>query len=287
MKVEKTMSIKPEDIDLHFLYKYRELETYDVTSNSLVLNNNTRNLLEKGEIWFSKPSAFNDPFDCHLSFDDNFNDKDAYNFFLQRGIPSKEIKKVIKKYKDNPEEVKKLKNISSTELFRIFCLSKVKDNILMWSHYAKNHTGICIGLKIHHYQHTICIQSNLGQIQNYVDSEGLLPGLYVNYTDDYPKPLNLFNRTSEDIEPFFLNKSKLWEYEQELRFLLLEQNFVYKDKPIKIPQCEIGEIIFGVNTNKNLETEIIKIIENNEKLNPKLYKCSLNQFKYKLDITEY
>lgn len=281
------MSIKPEDMNLQFLYKYRELESYDVSSNSLFLNNNTRNLLEKGEIWFSKPSAFNDPFDGHLSFDDDFNEQDAYNFLLQKGLPTKEIKKVLKIYKNNPEELEKLKNISSTELFRIFCLSKVRDNILMWSHYAKNHTGICIGLKIHHYQHTICIQSNLGQIQKYVDSAGLLPGLYVNYTDDYPKPLNLFNRTSEDIEPFFLNKSKLWEYEQELRFLLLEQNFVYKDKPIKIPQCEIGEIIFGVNTNKNLETEIIKIIENNEKLNPKLYKCSLNQFKYKLDITEY
>lgn len=262
------MSIKPEDMNLQFLYKYRELESYDVSSNSLFLNNNTRNLLEKGEIWFSKPSAFNDPFDCHLSFDDDFNEQDAYNFLLQKGLPTKEIKKVLKIYKNNPEELEKLKNISTTELFRIFCLSKVRDNILMWSHYAKNHTGICIGLKIHHYQNTICIQSNLGQIKNYLDSDGLLPGLYVNYTDNYPVPLNLFNRTSEDIQPFFLNKSKLWEYEQELRFLLLENNYIYKDKPIKIPQSEIGEIIFGVNSNKKMEKEVLTIIENNEKLPP-------------------
>lgn len=46
------MSIKPEDMNLQFLYKYRELESYDVSSNSLFLNNNTRNLLEKREIWF-------------------------------------------------------------------------------------------------------------------------------------------------------------------------------------------------------------------------------------------
>lgn len=281
------MSIKPEDMNLQFLYKYRELESYDVSSNSLFLNNNTRNLLEKGEIWFSKPSAFNDPFDCHLSFDDGFNEQDAYNFLLKKGLPTKEIKKVLKIYKNNPEELEKLKSISSTELFRIFCLSKVRDNILMWSHYAKNHTGICIGLKIHHYQNTICIQSNLGQIKNYLDSDGLLPGLYVNYTDNYPVPLNLFNRTSEDIQPFFLNKSKLWEYEQELRFLLLENNYIYKDKPIKIPQIEIGEIIFGVNSNEKMEKEVLTIIENNEKLNPKLYKCSLNKTKYKLDIAAY
>lgn len=59
------------------------------------------------------------------------------------------------------------------------------------------------------------------------------------------------------------------------------------DKPIKIPQSEIGEIIFGVNSNNKMEKEVLTIIENNEKLTPKLYKCSLNKTKYKLDIAVY
>jgi len=28
--------------------------------------------------------------------------------------------------------------------YLVVCLNEKKDNILMWSHYAKNHTGFCI-----------------------------------------------------------------------------------------------------------------------------------------------
>ena len=218
------MSIKPEDLSLQFLYKYRDIESYN-ESGQIILHDNTRNILEKGELWFSKPSAFNDPFDCHLSFEDGYQEEDARNFLWQNGFSKSEIKEALTRYKKNPQLIEQFKDPSTTDLFRILCLSKVRDNILMWSHYSKNHSGICIGIKANQYQNTFCIQANLGQLQNYVDcGTGMIPGIYVNYTDDYPPAINLFNRTDEDIKPFFLNKSKQWEYEQELRFLVMEQN---------------------------------------------------------------
>ena len=31
---------------------------------------------------------------------------------------------------------------------RVFCVSEVNDNILMWSHYAQYHRGVCIRLRV-------------------------------------------------------------------------------------------------------------------------------------------
>ena len=65
------------------------------------INNNKYNLND-GHISFSKPTTFNDPFDCNCSFSD--------------GTPM-------------------------SNYFRVFCSAPTNDNILMWSYYSSNHKG--------------------------------------------------------------------------------------------------------------------------------------------------
>jgi hypothetical protein len=54
-------------------YKYRPL--IDDTKSSGI-NENTLRLLEHGELYFSKPKDFNDPFDCKIEYDTDISIKD-------------------------------------------------------------------------------------------------------------------------------------------------------------------------------------------------------------------
>lgn len=62
-----------------------------------------------GNLTYSHPRAFNDPFDC---YHENDEDKHLMNYF------------------------------------RVLCLTPNPKNILMWSHYGSNHEGYCLGYKI-------------------------------------------------------------------------------------------------------------------------------------------
>ncbi len=78
------------------LYKYFEKST--VVRNMHGVNS--------GNLAFSHPKYFNDPFDC--------------NCYLSNGN-------------------------TLMDRFRVLCMTPIYNNILMWSHYAENHKGYCYG----------------------------------------------------------------------------------------------------------------------------------------------
>ncbi|PSV29284.1 DUF2971 domain-containing protein [Photobacterium sp. GB-72] len=78
-------------------------------------NENSLSCLINNEIWASKPTEFNDPFDSILTID----------------FENKKINSLFNEYVEHKA---------------ISCFSKNMDNILMWSHYADCHRGFCIGI---------------------------------------------------------------------------------------------------------------------------------------------
>lgn len=86
-------------------------------------------MLINKEIWFSKPSGFNDPFDCNIDIDSTFDDVQ-----IMRGLD--------KKIDYLRNEVKKLKKENK---YAYFCACNNCVHTLMWSHYANNHKGIAFG----------------------------------------------------------------------------------------------------------------------------------------------
>ncbi|MGL6356714.1 DUF2971 domain-containing protein [Aeromonas hydrophila] len=79
-------------------------------------------------IILSIPSTLNDPFESNLSEDI--------------------IKHLLKKFKDKTLLEQQIKNTFTEylELTGIVSLSETSRNLLMWSHYAKHHKGMCIGI---------------------------------------------------------------------------------------------------------------------------------------------
>lgn len=113
------------------LYKYRSGSEFDIVN----FNNN--------KLRMNCPLYYNDPFDAQVSV------INKENFFNEYAAEHKES---IKYLSDGFLERKMLWIYNSLypgyESFlkdlQVCCFSSIKDSILMWSHYAKDHSGFCI-----------------------------------------------------------------------------------------------------------------------------------------------
>lgn len=136
-------------------YKYQRIDDNDC--------NHTIDNLSKNQLYFNDPTKFNDPFDCKINYILSGKEKDWVDWMTKMGIDPiiKDGRlnlnyEFIEKNGDiitfNPKnENYRAKNepslhgdIHMKNLPRVCCFSETEDNILMWSHYADNHQGICL-----------------------------------------------------------------------------------------------------------------------------------------------
>jgi hypothetical protein len=118
----------------------------------------TESIVRKNEIFFATRRHFNDPFDCRPRFVTKATATQKQKFL--RGVlksggygSAPKLSKMARDLVDHPvyddalnyaiQQVEdRLDNRTG-----ILCLSKQPDNILMWSHYADSHQGICLGFE--------------------------------------------------------------------------------------------------------------------------------------------
>lgn len=172
--------------------------------------------LTENYLYFASPNKLNDPFD-------------VASLSLEKQFENLEINK---------------------ERFKTCSLSKINDNKLMWSHYAKEHTGICIGYKFLY-------------LPNYIGKEKVL------YKNTNIPEKDIF----KSIMDYWTIKSEDWEYEQEVRLLHYGEkekiNYTF-DKNESFQKNIIGlqivSISFGLRFKEfNIIKPIIKEIERKQK----------------------
>lgn len=107
------------------LYKYRSLRSS--------AGEYTRRILEEQRIYYAAPGQFNDPFDCRFCI----------------SMENAPLTEQARARKDEIREYAEawLRDENNNDVC-VFSLSEVRDDILMWSHYADCHTGICLGIRI-------------------------------------------------------------------------------------------------------------------------------------------
>ena len=250
---DEVMKLIVENGELpQYIYKYT-----DVASLKLIIENST--------LKFSKPSDFNDPFDCNLTIDTENTTKeiDDYIDLLRRkkNLNSAQIKILKQKY-HNPKTLFELTNKSikqSKENIGATCFSKLFDNILMWSHYSDKHKGVCLKFDL------------LADVEFFIDS------LVVEYHHECPKYNYIKNR--EGLGQFlFRTKSIDWTYENEIRVVKRGHGFY------KFNKDSLVEIIFGAKTPNSERNEIIKLI-NELKYDNIVFKSSkISELEFKLEI---
>jgi DUF2971 family protein len=112
-------------------------------------------LLVNHEIYFPSPKKFNDPFDCRVpsltSQPLTALAKLAERHLQRIGAPLARPgrRKVAKEWAQNGQGAIQLQEYLQKEVNKtaILSLSEKHDQILMWSHYAAGHTGVCIQFK--------------------------------------------------------------------------------------------------------------------------------------------
>ncbi|HUT34368.1 MAG TPA: DUF2971 domain-containing protein [Planctomycetota bacterium] len=193
----------------HKLFKYRSLATEEDLKH-------TSEIFLKNEIWFSTPASFNDPFDCQFVLKSDASLQEKMDFFREGlkhhhpQLPDREVEHQTKKM-FGPSRRRELAAWESLLLEQIrdirnqigvFCLTEANDDIVMWSHYADKHQGICLEFAGSRREH-------VGFFAR---------ACKVNYQDSFPE-VNPFVRArpGEKAQIMVFTKSNRWKYEREWR----------------------------------------------------------------------
>lgn len=210
---------------VEFLYKYGRLTEYSEA------------LFTTPTIWFSAPAQLNDPFECrpcltfegtpeqivesltrslerrHPEFTHETAKAHAVSMFLERSQKA-----------PNWEQMRQDMAARFAQRIGLYCLSKVNDSILMWSHYSQEHRGYCLQFGATDYTPVF------GRAQE------------VRYATDFPV-VDVFNTPIEDqANLIFLTKYIGWSYEKEWRIIDHQDGPGLREYP---PELLRG-VIFGL-----------------------------------------
>jgi len=272
------------------VYKYRDW------SNKL----HRKVLKSKHQIYFASPNTFNDPFDCRINY--NFSclsDKDREGYIDDRIEFLKEVKRVdesnekfernsIRKELEYPEKLHKEFNEIYNSRIGVFCccqdeeIKKGWQNILMWSHYANDHKGFCVGF----YKDKLnCeVKSNL--------PNQMLKGGLVDYNEEFPilKPLVPISKNMNEIGKNYMTGVKTkainWEYENEYRLVRINLDSnepELKNRTVNLTNDCIAEVTLGLSISKCHEEQITEICR---KKNIRLYKAVKTPLKFSITRKE-
>lgn len=267
------------------LYKYRSW------SNPL-----HKRLLTDNEIFFAKPSSFNDPFDCQLApiYEDATAGnkrrtlmKESVNAFP--GMSYKKRSRLVTQCMIESNDPRVQQERKEEWLRRledeigVFSLTASRTSIAMWAHYAASHWGVCVGFR------TDYLEDFSTQI---FKNKGFLGVFYkVKYVDDYPV-INLFDPKRVPGEGFNIavtTKSRNWEYEAEYRLLLTRpgplRNYVFtdEDRTYALGDEAIASVIMGCKMSAG-HREDVKAVLRKKRSEIGLFEARMKETSYDLDF---
>ncbi len=212
-------------------------------------NKNTKNILCNSELWFSSPKYFNDPFDGQIEIDillDKF-------FQSQKHEIDQRLKDVIFEYYYNNKNI--LYGIA------ILSLNQSNSDIVVWSHYADKHRGLCFEFELEG------LRNDFIKPPYDIDAD-------VNY---HSNPIDVLNELSFDsngeINESFLVasicralwecKHTNWQYENEIRFFLSDK-LIFEGKnglAKEFNPNNLTSIYYGIRTPKTTKQHIHEILK--------------------------
>jgi|AntAceMinimDraft_17_1070374.scaffolds.fasta_scaffold47062_4 hypothetical protein len=239
------------------------------------INDYTIKNLTNNQIWFSSPLDFNDPFDYFVPHNLNFTD-DEFRKIIYRppNIPEEQYNQMLQYCKENPKEFEKwIENGQSnfTSKNRVACFCEEKTNILMWSHYAASHEGLCLKFDSSYdnrFFHEDDWNYHKMPIKKVI----------------YPKKIKKINYF-KDNNNFFFNcaytKSHQWYYEKEHRIISAVDS-------IKFNKKSLVEINFGCKLNQedSKVQDIIKLVKSCKYPNVKFIQANKCKDRFELEFEE-
>lgn len=249
-------------------YKYRNINT------------RTLDAFRSDTLYFSSISSLNDPYECALMLSYSKIKEDTYKSIFRQIKPFLKTEFVISSediywdniiidkilsglkiqtgYKDQIDIVNMLKstndsinseklemekdiNLIANELYRLCSFSEIMDSKLMWSHYADQHKGFCIGYNFKE------IDDDIRQL--------MLPIIYGDKILDITNFLFPITNNSL-IMNAMSRKSMDWSYEREWR-ILISANNKQQCQPQKVPVAKA--VYLGCRISQEDKIKIVDI----------------------------
>ncbi|MBN7572790.1 hypothetical protein C1H57_22005 [Clostridium sp. 2-1] len=230
------------------LYRYRKFDEY--------LENNLA-----GEIYFSDPSEFNDPFDSAIEID-----YIAYALNYFTNINRRELENLLEK----EPQLKKILDNHYNETYRSFknniriaCFTTSQKNTLMWSHYAENHSGYCIEY----------------DTKNPLFRDMVLPVIYRGERYDCTPCLTTLSRNISINAIFF--KDEVWNYEHEWRAFGTADYFKEHKNPVQFINA-ISAIYIGAISKQKKFKDVERLQKIAKENGIPVYEMKMLKNEYKL-----
>lgn len=258
---------RPDQIGITQLYRFTKFD--DLHPEYL------EDLLVNLKLYHSLPEKFNDPFECkpHWNWPKTANKVKAVRKRLARVAKDRGKKRkdadqfaaIAMRDKDKLQDAIRRSAIKNYQKLRICSYSSSIDNILLWSHYADSHKGICIEFDSTKLPTSISMK--------------------VHYQDEYPKieyPL------PSDVTGFIpvLTKSTAWKYEQEFRSILVAEA---ENQPLNdgtsflLSRNTITNIYLGAEITDSHKEYILELIGRSN-INPQIWVATLSNNTYSIDF---
>lgn len=207
---------------------------------------NARNLITRNQIFLRHPTQFNDPFDTvnrprGLGFRQP--SIEVGELKINLGFMDIDINGGIMAWAHSYRAAQ----MASAVPVYVFCLSEYNDSILMWSHYADKHAGVCVGVE---FENDIIGDAKLIKV-SYGNKRSTLPEyLTLGQPDTDEKFLEILEAL---VETAVAVKSEAWEYEQEHRIVLTPKKLLdLHERSISIaPHGRVVEVIGGVRVTES------------------------------------
>jgi len=231
-----------------------------------------RSTLSENTIYCPTPDKLNDPFDSKL-------------YFTKK--PAKKIIKEIESYKmpvfaEAQTVIQTINNINIEKhvlfndlykkygddfeyfVFRdygLYAMTTDKNSLLMWSHYGEKHKGFCIEWE----------RKEGGIFSN---TETCFPINYSSYLPEY----DYEHQSEKEVARVkFGNKSDIWTYEKEWRYITKESN--------KNIQCDAKLMALYIGCKAELEkTKYTEIIDICKHKNIEIFQARMKDREYKIDF---
>lgn len=235
----------------------------------------TQRIVETGLHYFASPRSFNDPFDCRPNLTLAGTERAVREYLngmwarQAPQVPEAERKAEIDAILRDPSRDPRIPenngplavayDIFFAAQVGVLCLSEIHDDILMWSHYADCHKGICLIYETGY--------------------EFFAHAQPVRYQRERPSVNPVAQSTEEMLDNAIFTKSSAWAYEKEWRILDYRQGVGERLSP----PTSLKTVILGVAVSGN-DRRLVEAWVKASPAQPRVLRASLSPSQFSIHV---